>query len=98
MTAQKKRYDDFYSKFIKLRWFFRFDVRYRCKRIHEVFNKLNIKTDQVKVLDFGCATGDMLKTFPANCHITGADVSASAIDYLSNNPNSNHLQKRILKL
>ncbi len=76
---QINRYKDFYSNYRKLRWFFRFDVRYRCRRIHEVLREMGIKTEGKRVLDFGFGAGDLLRSFPESCSITGVDVSESAV-------------------
>lgn len=79
MISQKDRYEDFYSPLKKLKWLFRFDVRYRSRRLHEVFAMLGIPTSGARVLDFGFGTGELLKSFPADCSLTGVDVSGSAV-------------------
>jgi 2-polyprenyl-3-methyl-5-hydroxy-6-metoxy-1,4-benzoquinol methylase len=79
MMSQKDRYENFYSPIKKLKWLLRFDVSYRCKRIHEVFSKLNIDVAGKSVIDFGFGAGALLKSFPSDCSIMGADVSSSAV-------------------
>jgi 2-polyprenyl-3-methyl-5-hydroxy-6-metoxy-1,4-benzoquinol methylase len=78
--TQKDRYKSFYSGFRTLRWFFRYDVKYRSRRLHEVFRKLKIETEGKRVLDFGFGAGHLLASFPKSCSVTGVDVSESAIE------------------
>lgn len=80
-TSQLDRYRDFYGGVVALgnRW--RFDVRYRSRRLPEVLRQLQIQRAGQRVLDIGFATGDLLATFPTNCSIWGVDVSPSAIEH-----------------
>lgn len=79
MVAQTELYSNFYSGNKKLRWFFRFDVRYRCRRLPEQLKKMGIKTEDKTILDFGFGSGALLKTFPKTCTIKGVDISSSAV-------------------
>jgi len=78
-THQTFRYVNFYRG-SHFRFLFRFDVRYRCRRIHEVLAQLGICVENRKVMDFGFGNGALLKTFPKTCALVGVDVSASAVD------------------
>lgn len=80
MVSQTERYNNFYGKFETLRKIFRFDIRYRCRRIHEVLKTLNINTENISILDFGFGSGDLLCSFPENDSICGVDVSVSAVE------------------
>lgn len=79
LQAQHERYDRFYEKHRKLRRAFRFDVRYRCHRLKEVFTELGIETVSASVLDYGFGGGDLLASFPTSCRLTGVDISTSAV-------------------
>jgi SAM-dependent methyltransferase len=76
--SQGRRYDDFYSRRRKLRRLFRFDVRYRCRRLQEVLRALSIPVEGQSVLDYGFGGGDLLASFPQSCRLHGVDISASA--------------------
>jgi len=79
MINQLDRYDNFYGKMEKLRKIFRFDIRYRCRRMHEILKKLKIKDKGISVLDFGFGSGDMLLSYDKSCKVYGADVSHTAV-------------------
>jgi SAM-dependent methyltransferase len=83
---QKARYDEFYGSFRTLRWMFRFDVRYRCRRLHEVFAELGIDVRGQNVLDVGFGGGHLLASFPRDCTLVGADVSRSAVTAAQRDP------------
>ena len=78
-TSQERRYTGFYRRFRRLRWLFRFDVRYRCRRLREVLAARKIDVEGRRVLDFGFGAGDLLRSLPSSCHLVGADVSSSAV-------------------
>lgn len=84
MISQAERYCNFYRSSGKLRRFFRFDIRYRCRRLHEVLDELSISTNGVSVLDFGFGAGDLLASFPKECSVCGVDVSPSAVETARN--------------
>ena len=86
MINQVSRYNDFYGKFEKWRKIFRFDIRYRCRRMHEILKKLKIKDRSISVLDFGFGSGDMLLSFDESCSLYGVDVSRSAVENGYDNP------------
>ena len=77
---QFERYDHFYSRTRWLQQFFRFDVRYRCRRLHEVLDELRVNREGVSVLDVGFGYGDLLASFPRTCRITGAEISETAVN------------------
>lgn len=80
VESQGARYADFYSRLREpLRWL-RYDVAYRVRRMHEIFEDLGIPHDRARVLDAGFGWGDMLASFPQTCEITGADISPSAVE------------------
>ncbi len=79
MVMQSELYSNFYSSNKNFRWFFRFDVRYRCRRLPEQLKNMGIKTENKTVLDFGFGSGALLKTFPKTCSLKGVDVSSSAV-------------------
>ncbi len=76
---QTLRYDRFYERFRKLRRLFRFDIRYRCRRLHDLFAKFGLSTENKRVLDVGFGGGDLLASFPESCALTGVDISSSAV-------------------
>ncbi len=76
---QVNTYNDFYSRWTGFRWAFRFDVRYRCRRLIETAQALNIDLEHKKVLDAGFGAGQMLSMFPKSCDIHGAEISSSAV-------------------
>ena len=80
VEEQMNVYKDFYSGFRTLRWLFRFDVRYRCNRLPEVLEESGIDVSGKRVLDVGFGSGKLLATFPHSCALTGADISASAVE------------------
>ncbi|MFA5624586.1 MAG: class I SAM-dependent methyltransferase [Bradymonadales bacterium] len=84
MKTQKERYEKFYE-FNGFRWLFRFDVHYRCKRMHEKLKDLSLSVDAKRVMDFGFGNAAMLKTFPKSCSIVGMDVSKSAVENAKHN-------------
>lgn len=86
VLTQSDRYTDFYKSFAGLRQLFRFDVRFRCERLQAVLAELGHATIGKRVLDVGFGTGALLDTFPRSCHITGADISASAVENARQNP------------
>jgi 2-polyprenyl-3-methyl-5-hydroxy-6-metoxy-1,4-benzoquinol methylase len=83
---QRARYDDFWASRRKLRGLFRFDVRYRCRRMGEVLRELGIDTESLDVLDVGFGSGAMLAALPRSCRITGADVGRSAVEGARSDP------------
>jgi 2-polyprenyl-3-methyl-5-hydroxy-6-metoxy-1,4-benzoquinol methylase len=85
LTSQTDRYERFYEGWRRLEGILRFDVRYRCRRMQEVLTALQIPTDGARVLDVGFGWGHMLLTFPTSCHLSGADISPSAIATASRN-------------
>lgn len=85
MISQTERYCNFYRKTGKIKRFFRFDIRYRCRRLHEVLDDLRIGRNGISVLDFGFGAGDLLSSFPADCSVRGVDVSTSAVETARNN-------------
>jgi len=93
MLTQAGRYNDFYGRFETLRKIFRFDIRYRCRRIHEVLKKLQISNENISILDFGFGSGDLLASFPESCSVTGVDVSRSAVE----NAQKNHIFRKFKK-
>jgi SAM-dependent methyltransferase len=77
--SQVRRYADFYRDDRAWRRAFRFDVRYRCRRTHEVLAQFAVATENARVLDVGFGGGDLLASFPPSCRVAGAEVSASAV-------------------
>lgn len=86
MQSQTKKYENLYSKKSSVKWMFRFDVHYRCKRLVELFKKLGIERSNTRIMDFGFGGGQLLKTFPKDCKITGADVSRSGVERAQGDP------------
>ena len=78
--VQKEIYNNAYSNVRKLRRLCRFDIRYRCIRLHEIIEKLQIDLSNSKIMDVGFGGGDLLASFPDNCEITGVEISESAIN------------------
>jgi SAM-dependent methyltransferase len=85
-SSQVRRYAGFYRPGRAWRRAFRFDVRYRCRRIHEVLAQLGIATENARVLDVGFGGGDLLASFPRSCNVTGAEVSGSAVESATADP------------
>jgi SAM-dependent methyltransferase len=85
-TDQERRYADFYRSLPRVRWLFRFDVRYRCRRLHEVLDDLAVDRDGADVLDVGFGGGHLLASFPRSCAVSGIDVSRSAVVAARDNP------------
>ncbi|HOG65779.1 MAG TPA: methyltransferase domain-containing protein [Spirochaetota bacterium] len=86
MQNQTKKYEHSYSKKNTLKWLFRFDVHYRCKRLTELFRKHRIDIENKRVMDFGFGGGQLLKIFPKTCSLTGADVSRSGVERARQDP------------
>lgn len=86
MQQQTERYDDFYDDWQDVRQLARFDVRYRCRRMHEVLRALDVPTRGIDVLDVGFGWGQMLASFPMSCRIVGADISSSAVECARSSP------------
>ncbi len=78
-SHQVRRYRDFYRRFARLRWLFRFDVRHRCRRLREVLASLDFPVDGARVLDVGFGSGHLLRTFPPSAAVHGAEISESAV-------------------
>jgi SAM-dependent methyltransferase len=78
-AVQSHRYAEFYAHGRALRQRFRFDVRYRCRRTHEVLAAQDVAVACARVLDVGFGGGDLLASFPAGCAVTGAELSGSAV-------------------
>jgi len=78
-TIQRKRYDEFWSRWRRLRWTFSAQLRYRCRRLQEIFAELEIDVRGRRVLDVGFGTGHMLASFPSDCKLIGAELSRSAV-------------------
>lgn len=76
---QVQKYRDFYRG-RRWRWIFRFDVRYRCRRLKEVIRALHINSENKHVLDIGFGTGHLLKCLPNSCALYGAEISKSAVE------------------
>jgi SAM-dependent methyltransferase len=79
LTSQTARYERFYEGWRRLEGILRFDVRYRCRRMREVLEALDVPMRDRRVLDVGFGWGHMLLTFPTCCRISGADISPSAV-------------------
>lgn len=86
VQSQTDRYADFYRGRRALRQRFRFDVRYRQLRTHEVLRALGIPTEGARVLDVGFGGGDLLASFPRTCRVHGVDVSRSAVETARTDP------------
>ncbi|HPH03638.1 MAG TPA: class I SAM-dependent methyltransferase [Spirochaetota bacterium] len=86
MQNQTKKYEHSYAKKNTLKWLFRFDVHYRCKRLAELFRKHRIDIENKRIMDFGFGGGQLLKIFPKTCSLTGADVSRSGIERARQDP------------
>jgi SAM-dependent methyltransferase len=82
---QKLIYDGAYRGAQRVRRLLRFDIRYRCRRMHEVLGELNLDVSGANVLDVGFGTGDMLASFPIDCTVHGAEISNSAVDAAEQN-------------
>lgn len=86
VASQGARYADFYSSLREpVRWF-RYDVAYRVRRMHEVLGELGVRCEEARVLDAGFGWGDMLASFPHSCRISGADISRSAVHRAVSDP------------
>lgn len=84
--SQAAAYADFYGRRDALRWLFRFDVRYRCRRLVEVAHELGLDLEGRSVLDVGFGGGHLLAAFPRSCTLCGADVSRSAVERARRDP------------
>lgn len=84
--SQTDRYAEFYRDRRALRQLFRFDVRFRSRRTHEVLRALDIEPHGKRVLDVGFGGGDLLASFPRSCRVHGVDVSRSAVDAARTDP------------
>ncbi|NIR49581.1 class I SAM-dependent methyltransferase [candidate division KSB1 bacterium] len=82
---QVDKYRDFYRG-RRLRWLFRFDVHYRCRRIKEVIQTLHIDPNNKRVLDVGFGSGHLLKSLPNSCMLYGAEISESAVEEARRDP------------
>jgi len=76
---QKEIYDNAYAGKQRIRKILRFDIRYRSRRVQEVLSDLGIEVAGKRVLDVGFGRGDLLASFPPSCHVTGAEISSSAV-------------------
>jgi 2-polyprenyl-3-methyl-5-hydroxy-6-metoxy-1,4-benzoquinol methylase len=79
-TSQVEVYREFYRRRAWLRWLFRFDVRYRCRRLPEVLAALGVTVEWQRVLDVGFGGGHLLRSFPKSCALVGAEISQSAVE------------------
>lgn len=86
LLSQTHRYGSFYSGFIRRLTRLRFDVRYRCQHLQEVLAELAVSVEGCRVLDVGFGAGDLLASFPPSCELSGADVSASAVEGARRDP------------
>jgi SAM-dependent methyltransferase len=77
--SQTERYAEFYTRARRRFARFRFDIHYRCRRLHEVLAALELPTSGQLVLDMGFGSGELLASFPHSCRVIGMDVSASAV-------------------
>lgn len=73
-------YENAYSGARRLRRLLRYDIRYRCRRLHEVARQLDVDLERKYVLDFGFGGGDLLASFPRSCHVVGTEISRSAVE------------------
>jgi SAM-dependent methyltransferase len=87
---QASTYDDFYTKWKWFRWAFRVDVRYRCRRLVEVAEELDLDLENKCVLDAGFGSGHMLAQFPRSCDITGSEISHSAVESAKSDKKYSH--------
>lgn len=60
---QIEKYRESYRGKKRLRWILSFDVRYRCRRLNEVLELLNVNASSKHVLDVGFGGGHLLKCF-----------------------------------
>jgi SAM-dependent methyltransferase len=90
MSGQMDRYRDFYGHWDRLRWLFRFDVRYRCRRLRQVLRQLEFREEEARVLDFGFGHGDLLAALPASTRLRGVDISPSAVAAARADPRFSH--------
>jgi SAM-dependent methyltransferase len=78
--SQKQTYDRAYRGEQRVRRLLRFDVRYRITRLHEVLQELDLSVEGAEVMDVGFGGGDILASFPASCHVSGVEISSSAVE------------------
>jgi SAM-dependent methyltransferase len=76
---QKSIYDAAYRGPQRVRRLLRFDIRHRCRRLHEVLAGLQLDVSESQVLDVGVGNGDLLASFPTGCCVWGAEISGSAV-------------------
>jgi SAM-dependent methyltransferase len=91
--SQEERYADFYTAARRTFARFRFDIVYRCRRLHEVLAALEIPLGEQLVLDVGFGSGELLSSFPASCRVVGVDVSASAVHAARRDPRFAHFRQ-----
>lgn len=84
--SQIERYGSFYSPLRRASAILRFDVRYRCRRTHEVLAALGVSLRGARVLDVGFGGGELLASFPRDCHVVGAEIAASAVECARRDP------------
>ena len=77
---QTQKYDAFYGGLQQLRWLFRFDVRYRCRRLREIVQEHRLNVSNASVLEVGFGTGRLLAAFPTAGPIAGSEISRSAVE------------------
>ena len=71
---------------MSLRSYVRFDIRYRCRRLNELIDHLQLNVDQASVLDVGCGTGRLLASFPTSGPIVGTEICSAAVDAVRGAP------------
>lgn len=83
-TNQTGRYRTRYRHAWK--WAFRFDVHYRVRRLRELLANPLVSIDGGRILEVGFGTGHLLRCFPLDCTLHGAEVSKSAVERASQDP------------
>lgn len=85
-TSQTERYARFYAPWRRIESLFRFDVRYRARRLRQMLRSCGVDLEGGRVLEVGFGGGDLLASFPSTCHVVGAEVSASAVERARRDP------------
>ncbi len=79
-TSQTERYAKFYDGWGSLRSLVRFDIRYRCRRLRDFLREAGLDECRLSTLEMGFGGGDLLRSLPKSWAITGAEISASAVE------------------
>lgn len=98
ITHQYPRNDDYMEKYIEYQKKYSITIRESDKAIIDILKNNLLNESEVKLLDIGCSTGNLLNhlnNFFPNMNLVGGDLSKLQIESCKRNPNLKNIEFRV---